>query len=472
VYDYGENPEMAYLVMELVRGQPLSELMAERPDMPTMTKLSILSQAADALHVAHEAGVVHRDVKPGNLMIRDDGTVKVTDFGIARAMTSAPLTDHGQMMGTPAYVSPEQAAGAPVTGASDVYSLAVVAYELFAGRPLFERDTPLGLTFAHVNDPPPPLPDTVPRGVADIIESALAKDPSWRPPSAAKFAQRIRAETSAMRSAPTRAMHAGEARTPTPTVVMPVANAPVASRPTPLLAPPPRHRSRRSSYLVGSALVALLLLIGMVIWAANRSTTVDSARVDPSPASTLTTPVATATTATPTSPPPPTEPPVTQAPTTQPTTTQPTTTLPSTTQPPPTEPPPTEAPPTVPPPPPVAPVAPAPAGRPAVDENEAVGFVVDYYERLAAGEYETTWELLSPEFRNDRNLTFERYVSYWENTSIELRNLRFVPGPGGNQSRVVFDARYDTGSRIVNETDEITLRHTDDGLIITKQRTV
>jgi serine/threonine-protein kinase len=379
-------------------------------------------------------------------------------------MTSAPLTDHGQMMGTPAYVSPEQAAGAPVTGASDIYSLAVVAYELFAGRPLFERDTPLGLTFAHVNDPPPPLPDTVPRGVADIIESALAKDPSLRPPSAAKFAQRIRAEMSAIRSAPTRAMDAGEARTPTPTVVMPVANVPVASRPAPLLAPPPRHRSRRSSYLVGSALVALFLLIGLVIWATNRPTTVDSARDDPSPASTLTTPVATttttATTVAPTTPPP-TEPPVTQPPTTQPPTTVP-----------PTEPPPTEAPPTVPPPPPVAPAAPAPAGRPAVDGNEAVGFVVDYYERLAAGEYETTWELLSPEFRNDRNLTFERYVSYWENTSIELRNLRFVPGPGGNQSRVVFDARYDTGSRIVNETDEITLRHTDDGLIITKQRTV
>jgi serine/threonine-protein kinase len=417
-----------------------------------MTKLSILSQAAEALHVAHQAGVVHRDVKPGNLMIRDDGTVKVTDFGIARAMTSAPLTDHGQMMGTPAYVSPEQAAGAPVTGASDIYSLAVVAYELFAGRPLFERDTPLGLTFAHVNDPPPPLPDTVPRGVAELIESALAKDPSLRPRSAAHLAERIRAEMAAMRSAPTSVLPGSEARTPTPTLVMPVSNAPAASRPAPLLAPPLRPRSRRRSYVVGSTLVGLLLLIGMVIWATNRSTTVDSARDDPSTTSTLSAPVATPTTV------------ATQPPTTQPPTTQPPTTQPPTTAPPPTA---------APAPPPVAPAAPAPpAGRPAVDENEAVAFVVDYYERLRAGEYETTWELLSPEFRTDRNLTFERYVSYWENTTIELRNLRFVPGPGGNQSRVVFDARYDTGSRIINETDEITLRHTDDGLIITKQRTV
>jgi serine/threonine protein kinase len=85
VYDYGETPDLAFLVMELVRGRPLSELMSEQADLPTVTKLSILSQAADGLHAAHEAGVVHRDVKPGNLMVRDDGTVKVTDFGIARA---------------------------------------------------------------------------------------------------------------------------------------------------------------------------------------------------------------------------------------------------------------------------------------------------------------------------------------------------------------------------------------------------
>jgi len=102
-----------------------------------------------------------------------------------------------------------------------------------------------------------------------------------------------------------------------------------------------------------------------------------------------------------------------------------------------------------------------------------VAFVVDYYERVDAGDYGTTWELFSPAFRDARNLTFESYVSYWENTTLELRDLRFVAGPGVDESRVIFEARYDTGSRMVDETDEITLRRFTDGhLAITEQRTV
>jgi serine/threonine protein kinase len=473
VYDYGEDGDMAYLVMELVSGQPLSELMAERPDMPATTKLSILSQAADALHAAHEAGVVHRDVKPGNLMVREDGTVKVTDFGIARALTSAPLTDHGQMIGTPAYVSPEQAAGDTVTGASDIYSLAVVAYELFAGRPLFERDTPLGLTFAHVNDPPPPLPTTVPRPIAELIESALAKDPSQRPASAADMAQRMRAEMAAMRAAPTKAAPTNAAPTnapptptaprPVPTVVMPASSGPVVGRALPILGPAARLRSRWPSYVGGIAVVGLLVLVGLM-WA--RPWAVDSAPLEPLSSSTSSATAATATSLppempptspAPTEPPPTTVPPTTQPPTTVAPTTVAPTTVPTTTQPAPA----TSAPPAV-----------APLDGPPMDGEEAVAFVIDYYDRLRAGEYETTWELLSPEFREARNLTFERYVSYWENTTIELRNLRYLSGPGADESRVVFDARYDTGDRIIDETDEITLRQSDDGMIIIRQRTV
>ena len=102
-----------------------------------------------------------------------------------------------------------------------------------------------------------------------------------------------------------------------------------------------------------------------------------------------------------------------------------------------------------------------------------MAFVVDYYERVGAGDYAATWESLTPEFRDARNLTFERYVSYWENTTIALRDLRFEDGPGLDEGRVVFDARYDTGSRVVDETDEITLaRHPDGQLVITAQRTV
>jgi hypothetical protein len=118
-------------------------------------------------------------------------------------------------------------------------------------------------------------------------------------------------------------------------------------------------------------------------------------------------------------------------------------------------------------------IAPRPAGEDPIAEPEAVAFLVGYYERVAAGDYEATWESLSPEFRDDRDLSFDDYVAYWERTTIELRNLRFVPGPGDDQVRVRFDARYDTGARVIDETDEITLRRSDDGtLIIIEQRTV
>ena len=146
VYDYGETGEVAYLVMELVPGLTLSELLVEQPDLPTATKLSILSQTAEALHAAHRAGVIHRDVKPANLIVGPDGTVKVTDFGIARAIGAAPLTDAGQVIGTAHYMSPEQATGNQVTSASDIYSLGVIAYEMFAGRRPFEADTPVAIS--------------------------------------------------------------------------------------------------------------------------------------------------------------------------------------------------------------------------------------------------------------------------------------------------------------------------------------
>ena len=167
--------------MELVPGQTLSELLVDQPDLPTATKLSILSQTADALHAAHRAGVIHRDVKPANLIVGPDGTVKVTDFGIARAIGAASLTEAGQVIGTAHYMSPEQASGNPATSASDIYSLGVVAYEMFAGRRPFEADTPLAVSMAHVHAPVPALPADVPRGVAELITDAFAKDPGVAP---------------------------------------------------------------------------------------------------------------------------------------------------------------------------------------------------------------------------------------------------------------------------------------------------
>ncbi|ABD13781.1 hypothetical protein ThrDRAFT_03983 [Frankia casuarinae] len=194
VYDYGEvatadDYPTAYLVMELVEGEPLSAALHREKRLSPERTLDILGQAADALQAAHALGVVHRDVKPGNLLLRPDGAVKVTDFGIARAVDAAPLTATGIMMGTAYYVSPEQASGRPVTPASDVYSLGVVAYECLAGRRPFDDRNPIVVVMAHQQDTPPPLPTDIPYQVRALVDSAMAKDPARRPSSAGAFAR-------------------------------------------------------------------------------------------------------------------------------------------------------------------------------------------------------------------------------------------------------------------------------------------
>src|SRR4051812_31725747 len=161
VFDYGEVGDTAYLVMELVAGEPLSALLGREGRLDAGRTLDIVGQAALALQAAHDAGVVHRDVKPGNLLVRPDGGVKVTDFGIARATDATPLTRTGLLVGTAAYVSPEQAGGRTVTPASDIYSLGVVAYECLAGRRPFVADSPMAVAMAHLNDTPPALPGEV-----------------------------------------------------------------------------------------------------------------------------------------------------------------------------------------------------------------------------------------------------------------------------------------------------------------------
>jgi eukaryotic-like serine/threonine-protein kinase len=196
VFDYGEDRHggvcVAYLVMELVPGQPLSKVMADRGALPVNMVLSLLAQTAEALHAAHVLGVVHRDVKPGNLLLLDNGTIKVTDFGIARAADSVSVTEVGQIIGTARYISPEQASGAAATPASDVYSLGVIGYEMLAGHPPFTADNVGALAMAHVHQPPPPLPLTVPAAVQAAIAEALSKDPADRPDDAHAFADKLR----------------------------------------------------------------------------------------------------------------------------------------------------------------------------------------------------------------------------------------------------------------------------------------
>jgi hypothetical protein len=192
VYDYGEQVEpdvAAWLVMELVEGEPLSSLLHRSGRLGTDRTLDLVGQVALALEAAHTAGVVHRDVKPGNLLVRPDGVVKVTDFGIARATDAVPLTRTGTVVGTAYYLSPEQASGRPVTPASDVYSLGVVAYECLAGRRPFTGDNPVAVASAHLSLAPPPLPPDVPAPVRDLVLRAMDKDPARRPAHAGELAR-------------------------------------------------------------------------------------------------------------------------------------------------------------------------------------------------------------------------------------------------------------------------------------------
>lgn len=189
VFDYGEEQGSAYIVMELVPGEPLSNIIEREGRLPADRVLGIIAQTATALHAAHEAGLVHRDIKPGNLLITPEGRVKITDFGIARIADQVPLTATGQVMGTVQYLAPEQASGHTATASTDIYSLGVVAYECLAGKRPFTGESQVAIAMAQINDTPPPLPSDVPAPVQRLVMACLAKDPADRPQNAAKLAQ-------------------------------------------------------------------------------------------------------------------------------------------------------------------------------------------------------------------------------------------------------------------------------------------
>ncbi len=191
VFDYGEDDHLTFLVMELVPGLPLSAIIREQGPIEPDSVRSIIGQAALALGVAHEARVVHRDVKPAILLVRPDGVVTLTDFGIARAIDAIGHTRVGEMLGTPNYISPEQALGEQATGASDLYALGVVAHEMLNGERPFDRGTPIATAMSHVNEPPPPLGDRVPIELRAVVEALLEKQPGDRPANARAVAQML-----------------------------------------------------------------------------------------------------------------------------------------------------------------------------------------------------------------------------------------------------------------------------------------
>ena len=189
VFDYGEEDGSAYLVMELVPGEALSAIIERERVLNTDRVLDIVAQTAMALQAAHAAGLVHRDIKPGNLLITPDGRVKITDFGIARIADQVPLTATGQVMGTVQYLSPEQASGHSASPSTDIYSLGIVAYEMLAGRRPFTGESQVAIAMAQINETPPELPVTIAEPVRNLVYASIAKSPSDRPASAAHMAR-------------------------------------------------------------------------------------------------------------------------------------------------------------------------------------------------------------------------------------------------------------------------------------------
>jgi len=193
VYDYGEDEGSAYLVMELVPGEALSSILERTKTLPEQQVLSIIAQTALALDAAHREGLVHRDIKPGNLLITPDGNVKITDFGIARVANQVSLTQTGQVMGTVQYLAPEQATGKPATASGDIYSLGIVAYEALAGKRPFKGETQMAIAMAQINDTPPPLSSDIDPRLVKLVMDCMAKKPDQRPHTALELAARAEA---------------------------------------------------------------------------------------------------------------------------------------------------------------------------------------------------------------------------------------------------------------------------------------
>ncbi len=272
VYDYGETAshpdgpqDTAFLVMELVSGEPLSAVLARMPRIPVDRVLDVLEQSGRALQEAHARGLVHRDIKPGNILITPTGQVKITDFGIAKVAHQVPVTKGGLVMGTAQYLSPEQAAGDDARPASDVYALGIVAYECLAGYRPFVGDNPVIVAMAQIRNEPPPLPADVPPAVAELIRHALLKNPAQRYPDGGAFA----AAVAAVRAGYAPPRTGGFARPPAaalpPTQVFaapPATRTAVAAaqaRPA-AVAPAPRPAARPSRRTGLSVLIALLIL--------------------------------------------------------------------------------------------------------------------------------------------------------------------------------------------------------------------
>ena len=259
VYDRGEARGTSYIAMEYLDGPTLKEEIGHRAPMPEPEVIGYATQALAALDAAHRQGVVHRDIKPHNMVLTDEGRLKVTDFGIARAANTQQMTEVGSIVGTAQYLSPEQARGLPVGPQSDIYSMGIVLYEMLSGELPFNGDSAVEIAMKQVSDPPPPLHTRnrlVSPAMEQVVMRALAKDPALRFQSARQMAEELGRVGRGQAASPdtqqaTRVIAAGDA-----TSVIRPESATGVLRPPP---PPERPAPRRS---VLPWLLVLLLLIG------------------------------------------------------------------------------------------------------------------------------------------------------------------------------------------------------------------
>ena len=282
IYDVGQESGWYYYVMEYLEGQTLSELIQRRGPLSSEQAISILRPLADALDYAHHEGLVHRDIKPGNILLGKAGRVTLTDFGIARAAQQARLTATGTILGSPTYMSPEQTKGLSVDSRSDQYSLAVVAYEMMSGRVPFEADSTLSLMYKVVHESPPPIRQAVPglpAGVEAVLGQALAKEPGDRYRTVSAFIEELGKALSGKkvkaRIPPAQKRPAGAAAKP-PTVMMKpgmeAAKQPAAGTPVPKAAraahptakEPTRRRVPTWIWALGG-LAVLVVALGLML---------------------------------------------------------------------------------------------------------------------------------------------------------------------------------------------------------------
>nr|PZM98269.1 MAG: serine/threonine protein kinase [Actinomycetota bacterium] len=245
VYDYGDQDRTAFLVMELVDGVPMSTILERERTISERRLVKMLVYTCRGLQVAHDAGIIHRDIKPGNLLVEADDMVKITDFGVSRGQDQTTLTATGMVMGTAQYLAPELALGKPATPQSDLYALGIIAYESLVGKRPFTAATPVDIAIAQVNEEVPPLPASVSPAMAGVVMDLLEKSPRKRPKSAAELEQiltGLRLPTEAELRARTEGLPGTiEPRRPggAPKRVMPPSIAPKSYRPRPD-APPKR----------------------------------------------------------------------------------------------------------------------------------------------------------------------------------------------------------------------------------------